>query len=335
GIVYVPTGSASPDFYGGTRKGPNLFANSIVALDGSTGEYIWHYQVVHHDLWDRDLPANPNLVTVNNKGKEIDALAQITKQGYVFLLDRTNGEPVFPIEERPVPQNALPGEEPWPTQPYPTLPEPFSRQHFGPDEINDLNPETYGELMERYKKIKHREHFAPPSKEGGWMFPDFGGGGEWGGAAVDLETQILYVNSNEVPSSLEMIDAPHQQSKGVDQNHGLTIYGQMCMSCHGQNFKGNSDEFHSLLNLKEKYNHDQIKQSIDQGMNRMHSFEQIPANEKDQLISFLLELSSEEIAQKIAQENRKETSKNKAAESAQDIDDHIIPYVMKGYNRFV
>src|SRR5690606_7758190 len=168
GIVYVPTGSASPDFYGGTRKGPNLFANSIVALDASTGEYIWHYQVVHHDLWDRDLPANPNLVTVNHNGKKIDALAQITKQGYVFLLDRTNGEPVFDIEERPVPQNALPGEQPWPTQPYPTLPEPFSRQHFGPDEVNDLNPETYGELMERYKKIKHREHFVPPSKEGGW-----------------------------------------------------------------------------------------------------------------------------------------------------------------------
>src|SRR5690606_35941642 len=130
-------------------------------------------------------------------------------------------------------------------------------------------------------------------------------------------------------------DAPHQQSKGVVQNQGLTIYGQMCMSCHGKNFKGNSDEYPSLLNLKEKYNHNQIKQIIDQGMNRMPSFEQIPSNEKDQLISFLLELRSEEIAQKIVQENKKETSKNKTAESAQDIDDHIIPYVMKGYNRFV
>ena len=240
GIVYVPTGTASPDFYGGTRKGSNLFANSIIALEAATGKYIWHYQVVHHDLWDRDLPAAPNLITVKNNGKNIDALAQITKQGYIYLLDRTNGKPIFPIPEVPVPQEALAGEKPWPTQPIPTLPESFSRQKFGPEDISNISPETQRELTERYVQVKNRKQFTPPSKEGNWIYPDFGGGGEWGGAAVDIETKILYVNSNEVPSTQVMLDAPQTEGSGITP--GRAVYNKHCISCHGPELKGSGTE---------------------------------------------------------------------------------------------
>jgi quinoprotein glucose dehydrogenase len=321
GIVYVPTGSAAPDFYGSTRKGPNLFANSIIALDAATGKYIWHYQTTHHDLWDRDLPANPNLVTINHHGKKIDAIAQISKQGYVYLLDRTNGKPVFPIEEKPVPQDALPGEKPWPTQPIPTLPETFSRQKFGPEDVSDLSPETHKELMERYIQVKNRAQFTPPSKKGGWTFPDFGGGGEWGGAAVDLETQIMYVNSNEVPSSLIMIDAPKNNANDHSMRaSGQAVYSKYCISCHGAKLKGSSD-YPSLLNLNKKYNEQQVKQFIENGRNMMPSFKQIPENEKNALVEFLLKSKEINSTVKVAETNNLPIDQ--------------VPYIMTGYNRFV
>lgn len=320
GVVYVPTGTASPDFYGGTRKGSNLFANSIIALDASTGKYIWHYQVVHHDLWDRDLPAAPNLITINHKGKKIDALAQITKQGYIYLLDRTNGKPVFPIPEVPVPQDALPGEKPWPTQPIPTLPESFSRQKFGPEDVSDLSPETHKELMERYGLIKNSTQFSPPSKEGNWIFPDFGGGGEWGGAAVDMETKILYVNSNEVPSTQVMLDAPQTERTGITP--GRAVYNRYCISCHGAELKGSGTEYPSLLNVNKKYKVEQIRQIIQQGRNRMPAFKHIPQSERENLVEYL---SRTEVI----------TKKIDSASPAMVYRKSQIPYVMKGYDRFV
>ena len=178
GIVYIPTGSVGGDFYGGFRKGQNLYGNSLIALDAETGKYIWHYQFVHHDLWDRDLPANPNLVTINVKGKKIDAVAQITKQGYIFLFDRTNGQPVFPIVETKVPPSELPGEEAWPTQPIPTLPEPFARQIFTADDITDRTPEAHAEMLAKFNQVKYKEMFRPPGKDGAFIFPGFDGGGE-------------------------------------------------------------------------------------------------------------------------------------------------------------
>ena len=320
GIVYVPTGTASPDFYGGTRKGSNLFANSIIALDAATGKYIWHYQVVHHDLWDRDLPAAPNLITVNNNGKNIDALAQITKHGYIYLLDRTNGNPIFPIPEVPVPQEALPGENPWPTQPIPSLPEAFSRQKFGPEDISNISPETQRELTERYAQIKNRKQFTPPSKEGNWIFPDFGGGGEWGGAAVDMETKILYVNSNEVPSTQIMLDAP--QTEGLGITPGRSVYNKNCISCHGPELKGSGTEYPSLQNLNKKYNVVQLSQIIEQGQNRMPSFKHVPESERKSLIAFLTHTEY-----RSKQQNA--VVRTVATKKSQ------IPFIMKGYDRFV
>ncbi|MEM7658761.1 MAG: pyrroloquinoline quinone-dependent dehydrogenase, partial [Bacteroidota bacterium] len=182
GIVYVPTGSASYDFYGGNRHGDNLFANCVLALDATTGERIWHYQTIHHDLWDRDLPAAPNLVRVTHNGQKKDAVAQITKHGYVFLLDRETGEPLFEVQEVPAPASSLPGELAAETQPLPVKPPPFSRQTLDADNVTNLSPEVRQWALDSLTKINPDTDFLPPSREGTIIFPGFDGGGEWGGA---------------------------------------------------------------------------------------------------------------------------------------------------------
>ena len=331
GIVYVPTGSTGSDFYGGMRKGTNLFANSLLALHAATGKYLWHYQVVHHDLWDRDLPANPNLITVKHNGQSIDAVAQITKHGYVFVFDRTTGKPVFPINEIPVPQDALPGEAPWPTQPIPTLPEPFARQRFDLSDVTDLSPEVHREMMEKYQKVKNRSLFAPPSKEGGWIFPGFDGGGEWGGAAVDPETGIMYVNSTELPWALTMIDAPKTNTpSGSIKEIGRGVYNKFCIACHGPELKGNGTSFTSLVNIGAKYRADAIQKIIENGRNMMPAFKQIEQHDKEALIAFLMNTpTSEPASKKTSASNPKEpVTTNKSI-----LDE--VPYTMTGYNRFL
>jgi quinoprotein glucose dehydrogenase len=325
GIVYVPTGSVSGDFYGGIREGQNLFANSLIALDAFTGKYIWHYQIVHHDLWDRDLPANPNLVSIIQNGDTIDAVAQITKHGYIFIFDRLTGEPVFDIEEKPVPQNALPGEHPWPTQPIPVLPEPFSRQRFTKEDINTLFPDTNHELIEEFDKIKYHEMFTPPSKEGAWIFPGFDGGGQWGGASVDPESQILYINSSELPWSLTMIDKPVTSDIEVSMKGiGKYIYSKHCMACHGPERNGNGISIPSLIDIDKKYDKNEIKSIITMGRNLMPAFKQFGNNELVPLLTFLLDLEEKEYAGMEV-----ETIKIK-----KDILDEI-PFMMTGYNRFL
>ena len=329
GIVYVPTGSASPDFWGGGRKGQNLFANSLIALDAATGQYIWHYQAVHHDLWDRDLPANPILTAVRHKGQAIDAVAQITKHGYIFLFDRVSGEPLFPIEEKPFPSSDLAGETAWPTQPIPTLPEPFARQHFGPEEVTDLSPETHAYMLEQYHQIKYREPFTPPSKAGVWIFPGFDGGGEWGGAAVDPETQVLYVNSSELPWSLTMIDRPEQPAKAaVPLSPGQAVYLQHCLVCHGPERKGYGIAFPSLEELHLKYKEPEVRAILENGRNMMPAFPQIPANEKEALLAFLLE---QEQDRPVLSETVEAPQPPSPPASTVD----QPPYVMTGYHRFL
>lgn len=325
GIVYVPTGSIGGDFYGGHRKGTDLYANCLLALDAATGKYIWHYQVVHHDLWDRDLPANPNLITIQHDGKSIDAVAQITKHGFIFMFDRTNGKPVFPIKEKPVPQNALPGEEPWPTQPIPTLPQPFARQHFGLEDVSDLSPESHKELMERYNKVKYNTAFTPPSKDGDWIFPGFDGGGEWGGAAVDPESKIMYISNSEMPWAQVMIDVPKVVNNNTLQGQGHALYNNYCISCHGPELKGNGASFPSLVNINKKYSEQQVSNLISNGRNMMPSFKQIPPDQKKALLAFVLKLPEKTLP---AKEISKEPV-NTAGSSK------YVPYTMDGYRRFV
>ncbi len=326
GIVYVPTGSIGEDFYGGKRKGTDLFANCLIALDAATGKYIWHYQVVHHDMWDRDLPANPNLVTIKHNGKMIDAVAQITKHGFVFVFDRTNGQPIFPIAEKPVPTNALPGEQPWPTQPIPTLPQPFARQHFGPEDVTDLSPETHKQMMAKYNKVKYNTIFTPPSKDGSWIFPGFDGGGEWGGAAVDPESKIIYISSTEMPWALVMIDVPKNTSDHTLKGIGHAIYNKYCISCHGAELKGNGTSYPSLVNIEKKYNEEQASQIIGNGRNMMPSFKQITPDEKKALLAFILKLPEKPSDVKVISKEPVSAIKNSANQ---------IPYTMNGYNRFL
>ncbi|HEX8039706.1 MAG TPA: PQQ-binding-like beta-propeller repeat protein, partial [Chryseosolibacter sp.] len=162
GVVYVPLGSPAYDFYGADRKGANLYGNCILALDAKTGKRIWHFQTVHHDLWDYDLPAPPNLVTVVRDGKKIDALAQTTKTGFLFVLDRQTGTPLFPVEERPVPASNLPGEEAWPTQPFPLKPLPYSRQHMTKEDLTNFSPGSYDSLLKKFNSMRYEGLFTPP-----------------------------------------------------------------------------------------------------------------------------------------------------------------------------
>ncbi|SEL65982.1 outer membrane protein assembly factor BamB family protein [Parapedobacter koreensis] len=290
GIVYIPTASPSIEYYGANRKGMNWFGNSLIALDANTGQYIWHYQFVHHDLWDRDLPANPNLVTLKIGGKEVDAITQITKHGYVFVFDRVSGKPLFPINEVPVPTDGLPGEKPWPTQPIPVKPEPFARQQFEPEDVSDLTPETHAYLMERYLKIKHRAKFSPPSMEGTWVFPGFDGGGEWGGAAIDLESQIMYVNSSELPWSQVMAEIPvgANNGNGTVPEVGRSVYLTNCATCHGASLVSPDPSFPTLKGIGRRLKEPEIHQVIDNGRNMMPAFKHLNEGEKRALVKYLL-----------------------------------------------
>ncbi|HEX5667851.1 MAG TPA: pyrroloquinoline quinone-dependent dehydrogenase, partial [Chitinophagaceae bacterium] len=197
GILFVPTGSASFDFYGGRRTGDNLYADCLLALDAATGKRIWHFQNIHHDVWDRDLPTAPALVTVTHNGKKTDAVAQPTKTGFVYLFDRETGKPLFPVTEEPVPVDTeLKGEKLSATQPIPSLPKPFARQSFPESEINDLLPDSSkADIRKRWSGYRKDHMFAPPSRQGTIVFPGFDGGAEWGGPAYDEETELLFVNA--------------------------------------------------------------------------------------------------------------------------------------------
>lgn len=235
GIVYVPTGSAAPDFWGGSRTGQNLFANCLLALDARSGRRLWHFQFVHHDIWDRDPSTPPTLLTVTHKERRIDAVAQTTKSGHVFLFDRVSGAPLFPINETPVPHtDALEGEKPWPTQPIPAKPAPFARQEMTEDDINPLAPNRE-QLVADFKKFR-RGTYLPFSKEPTLIIPGLQGGAEWGGAAAD-ENGILYVNSNELPYVAQLSEIPKAGSARLSR--GQRLYMFFCIACHGPEKKGN------------------------------------------------------------------------------------------------
>jgi quinoprotein glucose dehydrogenase len=254
GIVYGGTGSPSVDFYGGDRKGENLFANCILALDAETGKRVWHYQTIHHDLWDRDIPCQPNLVTVKHNGKMVDALAQATKDGLVFLLDRETGRPLFPVNEVPVPVSpALPGEHPWPTQPVPTLPAPFSLQELTEAEITDRTPEARAYVLERFRNSNSGHKFNPPTLQGS-LYYGLGGGAEWGGNATDPEG-VLYVNANNMLWFIQMRDM-RQPANAARSSRGESLFKSSCFSCHGGTAKVSASarggqDFPDLANVEK------------------------------------------------------------------------------------
>ena len=200
GLLFLPVSTPSNDFYGGNRPGANLFGESLVCLDAATGKRKWHFQTVHHGLWDYDLPGPPVLATIHVNGRAIQAVAQLTKTGFVFVFDRVSGKPVWPIEERPVPASDVPGEHAWTTQPFPTKPPPFSEQGVTIDDAFDLTPELKVEAQVALAKLRVGPLFTPPSLQGTAMRPSIIGGANWGGGALDPETGILYVKSSDSPS---------------------------------------------------------------------------------------------------------------------------------------
>ncbi len=284
GIVYVPTGSAAFDFYGARRIGSNLFANTLLALEAKTGKRIWHQQLVHHDILDRDFPAPPNLVTVTRDGKKIDAVAQVTKQGFVFLFDRENGQPLFPVNEMPAPASDTPGEEAWPTQPIPSKPEPYARQMLTE---NDISPYATNreELISKLKNSRSEGPFTPLSKNGTIVFPGLDGGAEWGGVAVDPDG-IMYVNSNEMAWLISLDEAKPTNEKLVSP--GGQVYAANCSSCHGSERKGNAASgFPSLINPKNRWQRHHVLNIITSGKGMMPGFKKLSEQEKQSLVAFL------------------------------------------------
>ena len=263
GIVYVPTGSAATDFYGADRLGDDVFANSLIAIDAATGTRIWHFQVVRHDLWDRDLPSPPSLVTVRQNGRTIDAVAQATKHGFLFLFDRTNGQPMFPIEYKTFPASMVPGEVANQTQPIPTKPAPFARQVLTADLLTDRTPEAHAWALEQFRTFRSEGQFVPLGLDKPTVvFPGFDGGAEWGGQAFDPQTGLYYVNANDL--AWTGLLAPNTGGQS-----GQALYLQHCASCHRDDRAGTPPAIPSLIGIGERRNFGELMTVVRQGGGRM------------------------------------------------------------------
>lgn len=323
GIVFAGTGSASFDYYGGKRTGANLFANCILALNARTGERIWHYQTVHHDTWDYDLPTAPALVTVRQNGKRIDAVAQPTKTGFVFLLNRETGAPLFPIDEVPVPTDTeLKGEKLWPTQPMPTRPVPFMRQQLTEEELNDLvTGESYEEMRARFRAARSGGLFTPQSLRGTVVFPGLDGGAEWGGPAFDPESQYLYINANEVPWLLTMKEVDMQRAAAETYGAaGERLYTQHCMSCHGADRAGAGNN-PSIAQAATTYQEASFQALIRGGRRMMPAFQHLHEEEVRALSAYVLNMET----------RKRELFPLKATE----IDSFLhLPYTITGFTKF-
>lgn len=320
GIIYAPTGSAAFDFYGGNRQGENLFSNSLIALDAQTGERLWHFQFVHHDILDRDLPAPPNLLTVTHDGRRIDAVAQTTKQGFIFVFDRVTGEPLFPIEERPVPASDIPGENAWPTQPFPTKPAPYARQTFTEEDISPI-ASNREELIEIFNNSRSEGPFTPLSVRGTIIYPGLDGGAEWGGAAADPDG-ILYVNSNEMAWRISLNPTVTEEEL-AGQSPGHRLYTMNCTMCHGVNRRGSpASGFPSLVDIESRMDEEQIRNIIEHGKGKMPAFSKFSEKEMDALLAYVNE-------EEIAEEMSTESGMGRSEENNQ------IPYRISGYDKFL
>jgi quinoprotein glucose dehydrogenase len=268
GLLFAPTGSAAFDFYGANRHGDNLFANSLLCLNARTGKRLWHFQAIKHDVWDRDFPAAPILVTVKRQGRMIDAVAQTTKSGHVFVFERTTGRSLFPIEYRRVSTAGADGEKLADRQPVPLLPEPFARQQLSEANLTRRTPEAHRAVLERFRRLRSGGQFEPPSTQGTIVFPGFDGGAEWGGAAYDPQTNLLYVNSNEMAWVLRLVERKKATTKITAQN----LYLNNCASCHRSDLRGTPPEFPSLVGINKKLTDKQIATVIGKGAGRMPGF---------------------------------------------------------------
>jgi quinoprotein glucose dehydrogenase len=299
GIVYAPTGSAATDFYGADRIGDDLFANTLLALKAETGERLWHFQAVKHDLWDRDFPSPPTLATIQRDGKTVDAVAQATKQGWLYVFDRVTGTPLFPVEYRKYPATAVPGEVTAETQPLPTKPAPYARQMLTAELLTNRTPAAHRWALEQFQKMRSGGQFTPLElgKETA-VFPGFDGGAEWGGSAFDPETGFYYVNANDLAWTSSITDASSaRDAAGVS---GKQMYQDYCAACHGEDLKGQPPQFPGLLELRGKASETSIAAIIRQGRGRMAGFPNLRAGEMDAIVQYVLTGESKELTSEAA-----------------------------------
>ena len=313
GLVFLGTGSASFDFSGTDREGQNLFANSVVALRASTGERVWHFQVVHHDIWDYDLPTPPSLVTLNQGGELVDAVVQVTKMGMLFVLNRETGEPLFPVEERPVPASTLEGETTWPTQPFPLKPPPFTRQVLTEAEVTNISSKSHDYILDRIRQLDPGKIYTPLSERGTIVFPGYHGGANWGGGAFDPGSGRFYINANEIPmvATMERLVVDPVSSSALSA--GEAIYEKNCVACHGQGGEDQPPVYGSLDVIRQNLIKSQLAQLLAEGKGNMPPFSKLNENEVDALYAFLSGIRR----------------------PSGDQPSYPYPYVFGGYQRFV
>ena len=310
-IVFAPTGSAAFDFYGGDRHGSNLYANCLIALDANTGKLKWYYQIVHHDIWDRDIPAPPNLFMFEKGTQKIPAVAQVTKQGHVFVFNRLTGEPLFPIEEKAVQGSDIPGEQPYPTQPIPLLPKPFTRQSFTDDDLYEAVADRE-QIIKLLSESRTGSAYIPITRQRTIIFPGTDGGAQWGGAAVDNEA-IMYVPAKEIPVFTSLTDAP----KAELVTSGKKLYDLHCAPCHGVDLSGDhSGAYPSLIDLAQRTTRPAVAQLLKRGRGMMPPFTHLTDPERNAIVSFIIE-KKDSAVQLTTTDNRSSS-----------------PYVHTGYNRW-
>jgi quinoprotein glucose dehydrogenase len=312
GLVFVPLGSASSDYYGGDRIGDDLFANSLVVLHAKTGKRVWHFQTVRHDIWDRDLGSQPALVVVQRNGKNVDAVAQTTKSGFVFLFDRETGKPLFPIQYHKYPASDIPGEKTASTQPLPLLPPPFARQILTESMLTNRTPEAHAAVLERFKTLRSGGQFIPESLQGTVVLPGLVGGAGWGGPAFDPKTGLLYVNETEMAWIVRIV----KRLPDPKTMSGKTIYERNCAPCHNAYRTGNPPEIPSLVNISQKYNSSELATIVMSGTGRMPSFSLLAGPKADALIEYLT------------------TGKDEPVESLKADPPHL-PYELGKYEKFL
>ena len=298
GMLFAATGSPGFDFHGGNRKGANLFANSVIALDAATGKYKWHFQVSHHDMWDYDLPTPPILVTINKDGKPVDAVVQLSKQGWIMVFDRENGKPLFPIEERVVTQSRMKDEYSFATQPFPVKPAPLSRHHFDSSLVTDISKESHDFVMKEISKYSYGEIYLPQYTDGIIQIPGFRGGGEWSGGAFDPETNIMYIGANEIPNIVQLVELKNDDEelyKLPVLKAGEMVYQKNCSPCHGSDRKG-IDPFPPLINIRKKLKSEQALEIIEKGRDKMPSFVNLPLPQREAVVAFLFNLKNKKLS---------------------------------------
>ena len=287
GWVFAATGSATEDFYGGFRKGQNLFANTVLALDAATGERKWHYQTVRHDIWDYDNPPAPILVTLRTGSTTRDAVVQLTKMGYTFVLDRDTGESLFPVYEMPVPRSNVPGEETWPTQPVPIRPEPLVRQSLTEADLTNITPESREHALREFRRYVSGPIYTPPTLQGTLTLPGHLGGSEWHGGSFDPYLNVLYFNVNEA-ATINTLRPVHDTPEDADAppaQLGRRIYERTCVACHGTERQGVAAAGPPLVGLTKRS--EELAGVIRQGRNTMPGFRQFTPREMKALLAFL------------------------------------------------